>query len=211
MDPPALPETAWVVYITQQVKPGEQDLTSRMKEISASFKKLYSYEREPLEATAKANRAINEEKYKAWVETHSPERIYLANQARRRLARKTDKNVRTIRDERLPKSAGGAYNAFIKSRFASGGSTGGSLVDTVKALGQEWNALSDAEKRSYEDQVAEQTAKYAADIEDIRAKAKVLQAEAKIEAEKKAAEARAKTNAKAAEVRARAKADAESK
>lgn len=41
-----LPETAWLVYIAQEMKPGEKDLVGKMSQISASFKNLYSYERE---------------------------------------------------------------------------------------------------------------------------------------------------------------------
>ncbi|KAH8736816.1 hypothetical protein BGZ61DRAFT_470333 [Ilyonectria robusta] len=204
-----LPETPWLVYITQEMKPGEKDLVGKMSQISAAFKNLYSYEREPLETKANSNRATNEVNHKAWVESHPPARIYLANQARRRLSRKMDKKIRLIHDERLPKSNGSAYNAFVKSRFASGGHTAGSpLGDSIKAFGQEWTALSDAEKRPFEAQAAKEAAKYAAQIEEIRAEAKELQKEAKAAAAAKAAEARAKTNAKAAEARAKAKANA---
>lgn len=41
-----LPETAWLVYIAQEIKPGEKDLVGKMSQISAAFKNLYSYERE---------------------------------------------------------------------------------------------------------------------------------------------------------------------
>lgn len=41
-----LPETAWLVYIAQEIKPGEKDLVGKMSHISAAFKNLYSYERE---------------------------------------------------------------------------------------------------------------------------------------------------------------------
>ncbi|KPM39494.1 hypothetical protein AK830_g7076 [Neonectria ditissima] len=205
---PNLPATPWILYSSHNVQSGELDLGHRVREIAASFKNLSSREMETLEATAQANRLTNEANYKAWVESYPVERIYLANKARRRLARKLGQVVRVIRDDRLPSFPGHAYANFVKGRF-HGTAGNASMLETMKVVGSEWKSLSDAEKQPYEDEIAADVARYKIEIKEIRAKADALVEEVKAEEAAKEAEMRAVRAAKAAKYRADKKAEAE--
>jgi hypothetical protein len=81
------------------------------------------------------------------VESHPPEVILEANQARSRLKRVYNQNRRPISDERQPKRAGNPYALFTKSRWASGDFSGVSLPDSVKQISSEWKALSDSQRQ----------------------------------------------------------------
>ncbi|CAM1507179.1 Fc.00g068200.m01.CDS01 [Cosmosporella sp. VM-42] len=149
-EPKALPQQAWPIYITEQYKKQGDvpNLPEFTKELAASYKNLSSSELETLKATAEENKATNEANYKAWVHTHPPEAIWLANKVRRRIQRDTGKTVRTINDERLPKPLLSPYNRFIQDRCGDrrGNST---ATDHFRTVTAQWKTLSEEEKRPY--------------------------------------------------------------
>lgn len=106
-------------------------------------------QKQRLQTKADANRASNAEKYKLWVESHTPEQIHEANLARARLARKGVKGVkahRKITDERMPRRPASAYSLYVKERWASG-DFDGSVVSTSAAIARDWKDLPEEEKK----------------------------------------------------------------
>ncbi|KAK7430773.1 hypothetical protein QQZ08_002562 [Neonectria magnoliae] len=204
---PGLPGSAWILFNAQNTEHGLSDLGTNSKELAAKYKNISPSEREALEATVQSNRVTNEANYKAWVESYPVERIYLANKARRKLARKLDQRINSIRDDRLPKFGGHAFSAFVKDKNT--GNSLNNISEAMKAVSAEWKALTDAERQSYKDSVAADSARYSIEIKEIREKAKALIQEMKAEEEAKDAAKRAVTAAKAAKYRADKKAEAQ--
>lgn len=96
--------------------------------------------------------------YKRWVESHSPEQIKQANRARNQLNKKfppkpaDGKHQRhakfsQIQDERQPKQPMGSYILFAKNRQESGDFKNIAIPERAKLIGQEWRALTLAEKQ----------------------------------------------------------------
>ncbi|KAI5466681.1 hypothetical protein BGZ63DRAFT_4925 [Mariannaea sp. PMI_226] len=205
---PCLPDGAWSLYVSQELKAGAEDLGTKMRALSTQFKALSSYEREELSRTAQSNRVTNEANYKAWVESYPVENIYVANKARRSLARKTGKVIRPIRDDRLPKPAGGAYSEFIKAKFHTLDSEI-PLPKKIKELSAQWKTLSDAEKQSYQDIQHDERAEYSAEMAKLKTAARKVQSALKAEEaalKKQRLEARAASRARS---KAKAAANAE--
>lgn len=92
---------------------------------------------------ANENKAINNIAFKKWVETHTPEQIRDANNARSALKRKLGKNhaYPLITDTRLPKRALSPYLFFVKDRFASGDFKGINVIEASKLIATEWKSL----------------------------------------------------------------------
>lgn len=131
-----------------------------------------------MSAAAQANQVTNQQRRQAWIESFPYEAIYMANLARRQLARKLNKNrLNLIRDERLPKRASGPYGLFIKSRYR-GLSDAGSTQDIFRAMAAEWKAMSDADKKPFQDMAAAEARKAADEFKEARTAAKArLQAQ----------------------------------
>jgi hypothetical protein len=110
---------------------------------------------------ANQNKATNEAAYKAWVLSHTPEQIRLANNARRALRKlytkrkedgfktkaKTPAGTEPLKDERIPKHAPSSSALFVKARLASGDMAGIASTESLKLIGAEWKALSASEKK----------------------------------------------------------------
>lgn len=98
----------------------------------------------------------------------------MANVARRRIARKTNKSrIFLIHDSRLPKRSGSPYTLFIKSRFSQANSgSNGTAQDTFRAVSKEWRSLSESEKQSYRDEAAKEAAQSQAEFKELKEKAK---------------------------------------
>ena len=87
--------------------------------------------------------------FKRWVESHTPEQIQQANNARLQLRKKYPKQKTKwakIPDERVPKRPASPFAVFNTNRQASGDFNGIKLTEAVKLVGQEWKALSSSEK-----------------------------------------------------------------
>lgn len=164
-EPKKLPETKWLVYVTQELTGTSVggDLAGKTTAVSQSFKTLSTFELERLQEKAENNRLANTDTYKTWVESHSAQEVHDANLARGRLNRKYKKSHRKIVDDRQPKRASTAYSLFIKAKWASGEVSASSAADASKALAAEWKSLSESEKQPYRDQAATEAARYASE------------------------------------------------
>jgi hypothetical protein len=95
----------------------------------------------------------NQAAYKTWVESHTPEQISFANNARRSLRRKLGDKVKgtskykPIKDERLVKRPVTSYLQFSINRQASGDFRNIPVSERSKLISKEWKALSEGEKK----------------------------------------------------------------
>jgi len=136
-------------------------------EAAASYKDLSVAEREQLNHRANQNKEANAVAHNKWVESHTPEEIRLANNARRALRRIASKTSKTrlplISDSRQVKRPLQAYAQFVQERFKSGDFQGIPVKEVGGRLATEWKTLSTGEKQPYVDAAAAQTAKYTSD------------------------------------------------
>lgn len=99
------------------------------------------------------------EAHKAWIQSHTPHEIHLANQARKtlRLQLKTNYDTtkkgtrykdayRKLEDPRLPVRPQSASLVFFMERWASGDLDGVPVPEGGARLSKEWQAMSDGEK-----------------------------------------------------------------
>ncbi|KAM0563978.1 hypothetical protein ACHAPJ_000186 [Fusarium lateritium] len=169
-----LPASRWTLFLFEQKGDfhGNGGITQQMSEFSKEFQSKSDAELTDYDERAAANRAKNSENYKAWVESHEPARIYLANKARRRLEHLTGKSYKKITDERLPKRPNGSYALFVvdnHSRFDNA-----DAAERFKELSQAWKELSPVEKGRFEERHADQAAKYKAEMDKIKARADAI-------------------------------------
>ncbi|OAA33035.1 HMG box protein [Moelleriella libera RCEF 2490] len=172
--PQLLPESAWSVYMSDNMRAGQGSLSDKVKELSQSFANVSASEKDRLQSVAQTNQSTNKDTRQQWITSHPPEVIYLANVARRRIARKTNKSrIFLIHDSRLPKRSGSPYTLFIKSRFSQANSgSNGTAQDTFRAVSKEWRSLSESEKQSYRDEAAKEAAQSQAEFKELKEKAK---------------------------------------
>jgi hypothetical protein len=106
-----------------------------------------------LNQIANDNKIANQAAFSKWLQTHTPEQIKDANNARQLLKRKLKKSgaklhdVSPIADPRLPKRAGNALSYFLKDRHASGDFKGIKIGDAGKLISQEWKTLPAGERK----------------------------------------------------------------
>ncbi|OAA49455.1 HMG box protein [Metarhizium rileyi] len=174
--PTRLPGSLWAVYVANNMGAVQGKLTDRMKVISSGFAQLPKSEKESLRSTAQSNQDSNKLAHQQWVNSHPVEAIYIANLARRRIARKANKpRVYLIHDERLPKRASSPYPLFIKSRFSQAKSQNGdaSSKETFRAISEEWRSMSESEKQPFKEAATLESAKSSALFKEIKEKARV--------------------------------------
>ncbi|QDS74335.1 hypothetical protein FKW77_004505 [Venturia effusa] len=175
--PKFLPDSAWTVFVAEKAT-GSSSARDRMKDASAEYKALSAPELEHYNHIANQNKTANEKAYSAWVNSHTPEQIRVANAARnllkRRLAagaystRKGMKGlIKKIKDERQPKRPMSAYLAFSMDRRASGDFKNITLLESAKLITDEWKALSPAETKKYTDLQEANKARYAREYQTI--------------------------------------------
>ncbi|POR31060.1 Uncharacterized protein TPAR_08726 [Tolypocladium paradoxum] len=172
--PTLLPDSAWSVYVSENLPSGQGTLTDKIKEVASRFGGLSESEKDSLRTTAQSNQVTNKQTRQEWIESHPPEAIYMANIARRRLGRKLNKSrVYLIHDTRLPKRAGTPYTLFIKSRF-QGASDGGSASaqDAFRAMSGEWKAMSEADKKPFRDMAEAEVRKSSESLRVLKDKAR---------------------------------------
>ncbi|TPX14252.1 uncharacterized protein E0L32_000646 [Thyridium curvatum] len=168
--PARLPDNVWTVYVSQSTKGskvGNEGIGATSAALSRSFKDISSLERQQLQATAEQNRLANLAAYKAWVESHTPEEIAAANNARNRLAKLTNKSHSRIADERQPKRPVSAYLCFVKAKWASNDYTGTPAPEVAKAIASEWKGLSGSERQGYEQEAKADLARYENEVKTV--------------------------------------------
>ncbi|KAM0197946.1 hypothetical protein ACHAPA_001776 [Fusarium lateritium] len=170
-----LPASSWLLYTFEHRGShlGAGGLAQQATAMAEKFRQLDESEVQELTRRGAINREKNIENYKAWVETHEPARIFLANKARRRLAFLTGKPHKLITDERLPARPVGAYANFLRENYATFSNP--NAQEKFKDLAQAWKDISKAEKDQYEERAAEQSIQYKAEIEKLEARAKAIQ------------------------------------
>ncbi|KAL6700543.1 hypothetical protein J3F84DRAFT_358498 [Trichoderma pleuroticola] len=152
--PTLLPETAWNVYLVDNIRGSTGSAIERAKALSTSFKNLTETEKERLASVGNSNRIANQETKKSWVQSFPPEAIYTANLARRRLARKTGKTkIYLIHDDRLPHRSGNAFTLYLKEQYSQIGAE--KATDAMRTIGGQWKSLSSSEKAPYIDRANE--------------------------------------------------------
>ncbi len=94
--------------------------------------------------------------YQAWIRSHTPDEIRIANNARRALRRKMGGTLKSrkypaytakLLDDRQAKAPLTPYVIFTKARWASGDFKGIKASDVAKLVAKEWKALSASEKK----------------------------------------------------------------
>ncbi|GKT42209.1 uncharacterized protein ColSpa_02390 [Colletotrichum spaethianum] len=165
-DPKRLPSTAWLLHSAEAGKQADSAavLMDRTKESAESFKNLSSYELQRLQEKADENKLTNNAAYKAWVESHTPQAVAEANRARAKLRKVSGRKVPApIRDDRQPKKPQTPFALFTKARWASGDFAGLRPSDVARRVGDEWKALSEPEKGTYEELSKADVDRYARD------------------------------------------------
>ena len=139
------------------------------KEASAKFKALTAEELEvrdefpnqsPIILTifsqhynhiANQNKAEYEIEYKKFIDSHKPDEIRLANNARAQLAKKGRKNGSTkpssLRDPRIPRQPRSAWVFFTKDRWSSGDLKGMKVPEAAPLISREWKDMSPTQRK----------------------------------------------------------------
>lgn len=173
--PALLPDSGWSVYVADNVAAGQGKVTDQIKQVAGKFARLSEPEKERLKSIASTNNTANKENRQKWIESFPPEAIYMANIARRRIARKLDKSrIYLIHDDRQPKRARTPYTLFVKSRFSqvNSGMSSGTAQDAFRAVSEEWRSLSESDKQSFKDEAAKEAETSQALLKDIKEKAR---------------------------------------
>ena len=101
--------------------------------------------------TANQNKAANVVALKEWIESHTPEQINAANNARVQLKKKLQlKNTHKyahLQDPRIPKKPFHARLHFVQDRFATGDFKGVKVPDANSLITKEWHELPAGEKK----------------------------------------------------------------
>ncbi|TKA77468.1 hypothetical protein B0A49_02351 [Cryomyces minteri] len=163
--------SAWNVFQSEgpMKEPGKDSnprtlMGERAKTGAEQYKNLTPAEREHYNHLANERKAAMEAEYKTWVESHTPDRIRIANNARRHILRlraamsaeaKGLSHTRIIKDERQLKRPISAFTLFHIERFASNDFKGiPHVADAARLSAEEWKALSEGEKKKYHDAAA---------------------------------------------------------
>jgi len=156
--PKMLPQTAYLVTCVETSK-GKTGLLT--KEAAEKYKAMSPEELEKYNHIANQNRAANEEAYKKWVLTYTPDQIRSANNARRILKRRlTTGYYPQIKDERQVKPALRAYILFTQERYNSGDLKNMTLPERAALLSKEWRGMTESEKKRFVDEGAAGMAAY---------------------------------------------------
>ncbi|KAN0117406.1 hypothetical protein V8E51_003383 [Hyaloscypha variabilis] len=166
--PKNLPQTAWTVLASEWAKAHPEGKPSPLIGASAKYKSLSPAELEQYNHVANQNKAANAIAYKQWVESHTPEQIRLANNARTQLRTKDPLHTwKPIHDDRRPKRPSTPMVFFAKERYASGDLKGIPLGDNSRLVSREWAALSPSDRKAYEDLAIADRQRYAQEFKTV--------------------------------------------
>ncbi|KAF2018820.1 hypothetical protein BU24DRAFT_418374 [Aaosphaeria arxii CBS 175.79] len=158
-----------LVYTAEVAKGGKVSL----KEAAEQYNNITPAEKEHYNHLANQQTETNRAEYRKWVHSHSPNDIRLANNARLALQKKLAGKVKSlspfakIEDDRAPKRSAHPFLRFMQERQASGDFKDIKFTDASTLISKEWAALSASEKKPYEDQSAEASARYAREYEQV--------------------------------------------
>ncbi|KAH7388779.1 hypothetical protein BKA66DRAFT_59620 [Pyrenochaeta sp. MPI-SDFR-AT-0127] len=139
---------------------GEATALQKASEVSKKWKTLTPSEHEHYNHLANERTVAKRAEYQAWVNSHTPEQIRIANNARAKLRARYEKSEKKgrspsytakIHDDRHVKRPSSPYALFSKERWASGDLKGINATDSLRLIANEWKALSTGEKKKYED------------------------------------------------------------
>jgi len=92
--------------------------------------------------------AARRAEYKAWILSHTPAQIRVANRARAALRRlKAPSRSTRLVDDRQVKQPGNAYVYFFAERRSTSDFNGIPIGESSKLIGAEWKALNAGEKK----------------------------------------------------------------
>ncbi|KAF2632162.1 hypothetical protein BU25DRAFT_406687 [Macroventuria anomochaeta] len=161
--------SAFNVYLAESLKGLKKQARDELGENATAWKNITPTEHEKWNHLAAERNEARAAEYKAWVESHTPDQIRIANNARnllrRKLAGKLKGNAKPghtqlIVDERQVKRAQTAWSFFFAERQASSDFKSIAIAERAKLIAGEWKALSADEKRRFEDQAAAEKQRY---------------------------------------------------
>lgn len=173
--PKLLPDSIWTAYAAESMASAEgATLPDKIRALGISYAGLSDAEKERLRSKAQSNQTANKKLLEKWVQSYPPEAIWMANIARRRLARLSSKTrLYLIHNDRLPKRARNAYNYFVESRFKDVASHGDRDRTAIfREVAAKWNALGEAEKKHFRDLAAAEAHKTKGQLKVLRERAK---------------------------------------
>lgn len=165
--PKKLPATAYQVIQAEVAKEGKTTVPIIARTSSEKYKNLIPEELEVIPHTlyspgatdqviqhynhvANQNKAINEEAYRKWIESFTPDEVRKAHLARMALTRLGVKGYSTHlirKDSRQPKRPITSFLQFNVDRLATGDFKGMSLEDKGRLIGYEWKELDEDKKQ----------------------------------------------------------------
>jgi hypothetical protein len=170
--------TAYNIFTGEYLK-GKSRPHELLSGVSKAFGDITPAQREHYNHVAKTLNQTRVEEYRAWVESHTPEQIRLANAARSRMRKMMQdsssklvkySNLREIPDERKVFRPRTAFSQFVKDRITDADFNGIALGQRAKLLAAEWRALSEDEKKVYQDHAAADKERYVAEKAESEAK-----------------------------------------
>ncbi|KAL6708450.1 hypothetical protein ACN47E_002713 [Coniothyrium glycines] len=135
----------------------------KLSAAAQAWHSLSPAEREHYNHLAVEKTAARRAEYKAWIESHTPEQIADANNARIALRKRHRASGTTLKsrypantekliDERQAKAAATPFVLFTQERWATGDLKSIKLTEAAKLIASEWKALDAAEKKKYRDE-----------------------------------------------------------
>ncbi|KZM22809.1 uncharacterized protein EKO05_0001477 [Ascochyta rabiei] len=157
------PVTAFNIYISEALKGTGTGATAALSSKAATWKNVTPAEHERYNHLAAERNESNAAAYKAWIETHTPDQIRIANNARAQLRKKLagtlksnakPSHTRPLMDERRVLRPRSSWTFFFAERSQSSDFTGIRITDRTNLLAAEWKALDANERKKYEDKAA---------------------------------------------------------
>ncbi|KAH7114411.1 hypothetical protein B0J11DRAFT_135882 [Dendryphion nanum] len=151
-----------------------EEMKTVWKTIGDEFKKLTPAEREHFNHLANETNIAREAEYKAWVRSHTPDQIRLANNARNLLKKllpsknnSSPPHTQIILDDRRTTRPLNAWVLYYRERVTSGDFKGIAVSESCKLISKEWKALTVGEKQKYEDASKADNARYHKEVERV--------------------------------------------
>ncbi|KAI1383193.1 uncharacterized protein F4822DRAFT_419589 [Hypoxylon trugodes] len=172
-EPKPLPHTPWVIFVTEQTKDKHtqpSELREKMKQLGQTYHTLSSSELQRYADVAEQNKRNNSVAYKAWLESHKPQQISSAINARYQLKKKYNVpkgQIKTIHDDRLPKRPLTSYVLYAKARWASGDFANRPIIEATQAISHEWKSLSSTERQAYDDLAKASRDQYEKEVQSV--------------------------------------------